>query len=168
MLSSLLLFITNFVWIRDHQYYLREVLTNFLEANKTKNTCTLHNKQISIVIIKCIYMTLVLSLMLFWHFRLKMSEIQGLEKDVPCLGGWLVLWCLTPLSTIFHFFWWRKPEDTEENANLSQVTDKLYHIMLYTSPRSRFKLTTSVVIGTDFIDSCKSNYHMITATTAMP
>jgi hypothetical protein len=40
--------------------------------------------------------------------------------------------------------------------------------MLYTSPRSRFKLTTSVVIGTDFIDSCKSNYHMITATTAMP
>ena len=113
-------------------------------------------------------MTLVLSLMLFWHFRLKMSEIQGLEKDLPCLDGWLVLWCLTPLSTIFQFYWWRKPEDTEKNANLSQVTDKLYHIMLYTSPRSRFKLTTSVVIGTDFIDSCKSNYHMITATTAMP
>jgi hypothetical protein len=32
------------------------------------------------------------------------------------------------------------------------VIDKLYHIMLYTSPWSR--LTTSVVIGTDCIGSC--------------
>jgi hypothetical protein len=39
-----------------------------------------------------------------------------------------------------------------------------YHIMLYTSPWSRFELTTSVVIGTDYICSCKSNYHTITAT----
>ena len=37
--------------------------------------------------------------------------------------------------------------------------------MLYTSPRSRFELTTSVVIGTDYIGSCKSNYHTITVTT---
>ena len=43
---------------------------------------------------------------------------------------------------------------------------KLYHIMLYTSPWSRFKLTTSVVIGTDCLGSCKSNYHMITTTMA--
>ena len=49
--------------------------------------------------------------------------------------------------------------------DLSQVTDKLYHIMLYTSPWSRFELTTSVVIGTDCIGSYKSNYHMITTTT---
>jgi hypothetical protein len=39
-------------------------------------------------------------------------------------------------------------------------------IMLYTSPWSRFELTTSVVIDTDCIGSCKSNYHTITATTA--
>jgi hypothetical protein len=36
------------------------------------------------------------------------------------------------------------------------VTDKLYHIMLYTSPWLRFELTTSVVIGTDGI-GCVNN-----------
>ena len=58
-------------------------------------------------------------------------------------------------------------EETLQNhrPDLPQVTAKLYHIMLHTSPWAGFELTTSVVIDTDCIGSCKSNYHTITATT---
>ena len=36
----------------------------------------------------------------------------------------------------------------------------------YTSPGARFKITTLVVTGTDYIGRCKTNYHTITTTMA--
>jgi hypothetical protein len=49
----------------------------------------------------------------------------------------LKLCCLTPHSAILQLYssvqsyWWRKPVYPEKTADMSQVTDRLYHIMLF-------------------------------------
>jgi len=134
---------------------------------------------------------LYINLISEWHYTLSVwkGRLWRVDGQLDLFNGeaqkelddkfievwlWLWWWCFTPLSTILQlfrggqFYWWRKPEYQEKTTDLWQITDKLYHMMLFRVhlALAGFELTTLVVIGTDCIGSCKSKYHAITTTTA--
>jgi len=78
-------------------------------------------------------------------------QISEISQMYLLLYTWFV-----GFNNISVILWWSVLL-TEETSDLSQVTDKLFH-MLYQVHLTQvtFKLTTLVVIGTGCIDSCKS------------
>ena len=94
------------------------------------------------------------------------------ELPVYYTNNWLIDWlidrligCLTStFSSISAISWRHTNDDLTKYFKLKNFIT--YCCIEYTSPWAGFDLTTSVVISTDCIGSCESNYHMITATTA--
>ena len=82
-----------------------------------------------------------------------------------CQNSWLRLWCLTPLSVSTNFsdiesVSWIGGENHRPAASCWQT---LSHTVVSSTPQ--IELTTLVVIGTDCVGSCKSNYHTIATST---
>ena len=92
------------------------------------------------------------------------EQCQQCLKTVQTTVG--SIWCLTPLSTIFHlyhggqFYCWRKPQITRKSLTIS-ITRCCIEC---TSSWAGFDLTPLVVIDTDYTDSCKCYNHTITIT----
>ena len=79
------------------------------------------------------------------------------EKTTPCPT------LLDIYNRLKNWQWYRKPEYPEKTIDLPQLTEQLYHIMLYRVHLviSGIRINNVVVIGTDCIVSCQSNYHTI-------
>ena len=99
-------------------------------TNNWKNWLKLYESAIDIVF------QVFLNKNLMYFTTVIHSETSG---NLDMIGWLLFLLCLTPLSTIFELYCGSSVslvEETEypdKTTDLPQVTDKLYHIMLYTS-----------------------------------
>ena len=109
----------------------------------------------------------------FWCVSLLVFETIGLCTGLSCPYGvesygfgFMVQHYFSYIMAV-SFFCWRKPEYPQKTNDLSQVTDKLYHIMLYQVYLSMNAVQTLLaLIVTNCTGTCKSNHHTISTMTA--
>jgi hypothetical protein len=89
-----------------------------------------------------------------WYFWLFISLFQQYFIYIVSFGISRQMLNLSIIAKLFPYFL-----AMQQSPVPSNVVSRRH------PPWRRFELTTSVVIGTDCIGSCKSNYHTITATT---
>ena len=116
--------------------------------------------------------TSFIALMLCTCYGMRIPNTSAILIDIHIFGTTMKTWhhlCLwisneiemwVPKNVIndnrkWWIYCWRKPEGPEKTIDMSQVTDKLYHIMSYIVHHA-FELTILVVVGTDCMGSCKS------------
>ena len=124
------------------KYYLSKNTTYFVHDNKIQKEL---NKQHTISSGYCILCRII-----------QCKHTLNPQKGTLAFGLFVCLMVFNATFNNISVISWRSVLLVEQTTDLSQVTDKHYHIMLYTSPRLVFELTRSVVIGTDCIGSCKS------------
>ena len=128
-------------------------------AERALGSLTIHNSSLNVKIVR-----LKKCFCLFLHWKPSLFISQDTKYD---FDSGIYIYILSSANATFNnisVIPWRSVLLVEETTDLPQVTDNLYHIMLYrvNMAMKGFELTTLVMIGTD----CKFNYHTIMTTTA--